>query len=332
MQTLPVFRFVDIQPTIQILEKVGAPVGRLLRDTHLPVLALGDPNVFVPTHLGMKFCGRASKTEGIENLGLLSGQLLVPESASFMRESLMAAQTVGEALLRLTKAIRSESPTLRLELRCLRSLAVLSYEPSIPFECEGGEFDEQLMIAILVGFLRSALGSDWQPTCVLSRTRDVGVLQQSELLRDGRVVASSRRTAICFPESELKLGVKRLARDASGASPALPPPTGFAAILERVISPFVQEGLPSIESAAEMVGTSSRSLQRRLANDDLTYRILCERVRVSQAIDMLTRTRIPLSELAQELGYSDAANFSRAFRRRMGSSPGEYRKRFLPGR
>jgi AraC-like DNA-binding protein len=54
-------------------------------------------------------------------------------------------------------------------------------------------------------------------------------------------------------------------------------------------------------------------------------RRLVERIRESIAVEYLTTTRKPLSEIAYALGYDDLSNFRRAFKRWTGKAPGEYR-------
>jgi len=49
-------------------------------------------------------------------------------------------------------------------------------------------------------------------------------------------------------------------------------------------------------------------------------------VRFENACDLLCTPGGSISDVAQQLGFSDAANFSRAFRRVMGVTPGEYQR------
>jgi AraC-like DNA-binding protein len=44
---------------------------------------------------------------------------------------------------------------------------------------------------------------------------------------------------------------------------------------------------------------------------------------------LLLAPTVTVAQVAADLGFSDAANFSRAFRRVVGMAPGEYQKRSL---
>ncbi|KAA1174271.1 AraC family transcriptional regulator [Marinobacter salinexigens] len=84
--------------------------------------------------------------------------------------------------------------------------------------------------------------------------------------------------------------------------------------------------LPSLEAMAERFCVSSRTLKRRLAEKDTSYREILEAVLKDRAIQLLRYTNQSVSEIAYELGYADLSNFSRAFRKWTGKSASEFRE------
>ena len=54
-----------------------------------------------------------------------------------------------------------------------------------------------------------------------------------------------------------------------------------------------------------------------------------DQVRLERAQDLLRSTGMNLSQIADSLGYADAANFTRAFKRWTGLSPSHFRNREL---
>lgn len=83
--------------------------------------------------------------------------------------------------------------------------------------------------------------------------------------------------------------------------------------------------LPSLEQMAEELCCSSRTLIRRLSRAGTSYRALVDESRRLRAYDLLRRSDLGLVEIAEQLGYSDVANFGRACRRWFGCSPGRLR-------
>ncbi|TVQ30054.1 MAG: AraC family transcriptional regulator [Wenzhouxiangella sp.] len=84
---------------------------------------------------------------------------------------------------------------------------------------------------------------------------------------------------------------------------------------------------PGLPAMARRLGLSERTLIRRLDSEDSSYRGLVDRVRQTLARDWLHHTDMPVSRIAELLGYRDPANFGRAFRRWTGISPGALRGR-----
>ena len=85
-------------------------------------------------------------------------------------------------------------------------------------------------------------------------------------------------------------------------------------------------GHPSLIRTAAAIGIPVRTLQRRLACSKFTYRELVDIVRKEKACESIKEGRALLFEIANQLGYADAASFTRAFERWTGLSPRSYRK------
>jgi AraC-like DNA-binding protein len=85
----------------------------------------------------------------------------------------------------------------------------------------------------------------------------------------------------------------------------------------------------SLVRLARQLGLSERTLQRRLEERGITFRVLVDDVRKQQAIQLLSTTMLPISEVAWKAGYADLASFNHAFRRWTGASPNAYRRRLI---
>ncbi len=75
---------------------------------------------------------------------------------------------------------------------------------------------------------------------------------------------------------------------------------------------------------------SDRTLKRQLAAEGTSFSNLVDEVRYRHATSRLSRNPdYTLQEIADELGYSDVANFSRAFKRWSGRSPSNWEYSYL---
>lgn len=82
---------------------------------------------------------------------------------------------------------------------------------------------------------------------------------------------------------------------------------------------------PSMDDIAAALGMSVRSLRRHLSADGVTYQELFDQVRRDLAVDYLRNSLLTVEQIAQLVGYGEAANFRKAFRRWTGKAPGEFR-------
>jgi AraC-like DNA-binding protein len=86
-----------------------------------------------------------------------------------------------------------------------------------------------------------------------------------------------------------------------------------------------QNGFPSLQVTARMCHMTARTLHRRLVDEGTSFHTLLEDVRRTLAVEHVKSDRFSIEEVAYKLGYSDLANFRRAFRRWESVSPSAYR-------
>ena len=80
-----------------------------------------------------------------------------------------------------------------------------------------------------------------------------------------------------------------------------------------------------METIAARMSITSRTLRRRLQAEGTSYLAVLADVRCTLAKQYLRTTRMNTEDIAEALGFSEAANFRHAFRRWTGRRPGEFR-------
>ncbi len=83
---------------------------------------------------------------------------------------------------------------------------------------------------------------------------------------------------------------------------------------------------PSLERIAEGMAMSSRTLRRKLGQHDVRYQDLLDEERRRVAEDFLLNSTLSVQQIADKCGFTDAQNFSQAFKRWTGVSPTEFRQ------
>jgi AraC-like DNA-binding protein len=107
---------------------------------------------------------------------------------------------------------------------------------------------------------------------------------------------------------------------------AIPAPTSMGDRVRALIAPELGDGEPSITVLSKRLGTSERTLRRRLAEEGASFRGLVDQVRRERAEALLGAERLSLTEIAFALGFSEGSAFTRAFNRWFGVPPRAYRR------
>jgi DNA-binding response OmpR family regulator len=107
--------------------------------------------------------------------------------------------------------------------------------------------------------------------------------------------------------------------------------TGNSVIVRAAVRHLSQRlnDAPTVEQLARLVGTNEKRLSRAF-RDNLGKTVFeylrDERLRIAQKL--LSSTSLSIASIAEEIGFSSAANFATAFRERSGMSPSAYREEF----
>ena len=180
----------------------------------------------------------------------------------------------------------------------------------------------------LIDFGRGFLGRGWQPLWVEVPYAAEGAAKDLAD-RIGVEVRYGR------PGLGMVLDRAQLDTPGHGASPGFAELRGLvrgapARELTRALVDVVElrlgSGEVALDGAAARLGLRSRTLQRRLQSEGISYRQVIDTARRARAKTILATTVMPIAEIAASLGYDEPAHFTRAFHRWHGCSPSEWRR------
>ena len=100
----------------------------------------------------------------------------------------------------------------------------------------------------------------------------------------------------------------------------------------KMIDSLLSAGKVTEAMTAENLNTSVRNLQRKLAEESTSFGEIYENLRREKACQYLAIPRLTLNEIAYLLGFSEPANFTRAFKRWFSVTPTHYRKTLVSKR
>ncbi len=91
-----------------------------------------------------------------------------------------------------------------------------------------------------------------------------------------------------------------------------------------------KDAYPDLETAAKRLHMSTRTLKRRLQEHRVSFQVLLDETRRRDSIRLLENPALTVEEIASRVGYTDPANFTRAFRKWTGHTPSTYRTQLKP--
>ena len=128
----------------------------------------------------------------------------------------------------------------------------------------------------------------------------------------------------CTPETVLNHARRHSACAAS--APGAGEPRVLGDVVQQIVTRLLPDGSPEMRSVAELVGVTTRTLQRRLSAEGLTFVAIVAHARLEVARRMLDDPARKVIDVALDLGYSDPAHFTRAFSRWTGVTPRDFRR------
>lgn len=313
---------------VRHLRAVGAPVDRMLARSGIPAMLLEHPAAAVPQTSAFRFGELACRALGTEHLGLYVGLANMLDDLGPYGQKLQASLTVHEylhtAISLYNMLITGQQIWLSEDQEGVRFNVAAVGEPGI------AAYQSQMETRVItLGKLRDAAGADWSPREVSLAYRAREDLPDIDLFAGSRVSRGAGQTCFTIPRALMGLRLP----NGSGSIPQSDPrslaerqlPKDLYGLVQLQIESLFRDRVFQIETVAETLALSVRTLQRRLAEQGLTYSQVLADTRLRRAADWLENTDDPVAQIAFELGYTDASNFTRAFRRHTGVSPQAFR-------
>ncbi len=86
------------------------------------------------------------------------------------------------------------------------------------------------------------------------------------------------------------------------------------------------DDMPTLPELANTMKLKPYTLQRRLANEGISYLAIKNQVKRDAAIDLLVNTDLTIESISTQLGFSETSPFTRTFKQWTGIPPSAYRK------
>jgi len=315
------------------LRSSGVNVEEWLRQSELPGAALSEPDRLLPYPQFRRLVLAALSAAREPALGLFVGERLVASTHGMVGAAAVNSSTVRQALDMVERFSRLRTSVIALSHEIGVHAARVLFTEELPL----GDIQRPMLEAVVLS-IKNVLDEITMGACQVHEVafpfeepeyaalaRDIfgckvrygqswagfsaspGVLDLPLKLADQ--AAFEEATLICQRELD------RIAANES-----------MSARVRRLLLEK-QTGFPSLQVTARLFHMTPRTLHRRLVGEGTSFRELLESVRHTLAVEHVKSGRFSVEEIAYRLGYTDLANFRRAFKRWEGLPPSEYRAR-----
>jgi len=333
MGAIPLHRIAVVLPFARFLADVGAPVEQGFRQAGLPFEALQNVNNYVPSQRFWAFVGNMARSQGIEDLGFRVGQTYGADCADpQLSGQLRQSPTLYHALVSASELVNKTISRSHIGLLQPPNGEHTYFYHRPSFDTHNPFIDQidWFGLSALIGMVRLFAGPGWQPAEIGVTTHHAPCRSIREALPDTQIRPAQPYAYITLDNT--LLGLAPPPHEATtGASAFLDceiPSGDFVGSLKQVLRSYIPASDLGIEFAAELCNTSTRSLQRTLAENGTRYSEVLDQARFDVASELLQDADIKVTDVAIQLGYSDSAHFSRAFKRIAGVNPRVYRQAY----
>lgn len=296
-----------------------------------------------PTHdLGLinycKLFEQAARWTQNDNIGLWFGQQFKPTQLGMLGYVAIHSPTLECGLQNLVEMFPYHQQATLMRLADADSDGLLKLE----YQVNDGRIvaqrqDAELSLGMFVNIFRHCLGNDWAPEEIHFEHPTPECPKDHERAFNAPVYFSQPTNAIVFRRDALKapmpghdlrlLGILLSCLARLGAGDIAEP--GIVDRVRGLLRSQLADGYRTLDEIADELQLPTWTVQRRLADDGLTYKELVEATRRDLAFMYLRQGHIQISEIAFLLGYSELSAFSRAFHRWTGAAPMAWRRQAI---
>jgi AraC-like DNA-binding protein len=322
----------NIKPLVKFLVSDGVALADLLQGTGIQLPDFLDLNKHISFHQYITLINNARQFTKDPCYALKLGEQFFINHDGILACRVMSCENTQQAMELLTKYQALLTDLLELEFEVNDHYGILSVSEKMPIGDTLWHFVEYSLSAIFsIG--KFCLQDKNLQVIFEFKRQDQGQSKDFESFLNNPVRFGCEKNRVLIPKASLKKPIvfsnseyaKQAEKDCQQHLKQLASNTE---VIHKVKStmrsmPF---NLVSLESLAQSMHISPRTLRRHLQAQGVSFKTLLEHERKIIAVKRIEKQDISLEKLAELLGYNSASSLSRAFKRWYGVSPNHYKK------
>ena len=319
------------------LRRAGHALDGPLKEVGLSRTDVASPEGRIPYVAYMGLIERAALLLGEPGYGLKLGISHGVRDSGLVGFIALNSATLGDALANVERYISVTNEGIDVVFESLGSGGALRFrEADAPMR--GLRHHTEQASAVLVKGAREMTDRRATPLCVeFTHGRPSAPIDYERLL-GCPVRFQAEWDAVVFSEETLQLPVvgadNKLLHVLEGACRHIvgrrPRKDDLVHSVREYVVKRLKKKVPPFDDVARDFNMSSKTLERRLAEREVSYRELVDDIRFDLAKHLLANTDVRLHQIAGALGYSEPGPLVRAFKRWTDGTPIQYRRKHRP--
>ena len=275
------------------------------------------------------------ETSQMPAIGLLTGADFDFDYLPHAKTYLMSSSTLREAVHAVDYARQLISPILVLKLKETETDAILTFQPNVEFSCEDERQNVEMVFSTVRTIFSKLLKKDFPIKSVNFRHQEHHLLNIYEDFFHCSIILGAPVNAMLFKRSildvplpggfpEIHQQAKQVIEQQISESPLQ---KGLVSRITQIMQKSKIMFTENIDHIAGSLHMSSRTLQRRLDQEGVSFMELKDQIRFKLAISAIKLGKLSIEQISEDLGFSDRHSFTRAFKRWSGVSPSAFRKK-----
>jgi AraC-like DNA-binding protein len=313
----------------------GVSEEKLFNISKLRLTDLKDADGRIPFEQYMNLGRTAPELTNTPEIGLILGRRAQFQDIGIVFQLAQNCGTVRESLLQTVR------------------YSNLGNEVSVAIFEEGGNFAEwaehyissRYLCIPLIEFeccqkleiLKFVLGEDFRPVRTKFQYEPPAYADKYSQVFQSPVLFKQRKSGIVFnkellsnPNPNPQPYIKEiLSRHAERLILELDQSRRFQDKVRRIIIKHLDSGEADMETISSELNLSSRTVYRRLREENISYKTLLSDIKKQLALAYLKETSFTINDISDLLGFSETSAFHRAFKRWFGTNPSQYRRNLL---
>ncbi len=314
--------------------RAGVPAERLARSACIDLVRLQRPDTQMPFNALIALYERAAELTGDDAFGLHLGQASDHSRYDLLGYLIANSHTYGDALRHLVRYLQVWTDAVEFSLTTDGGKAGLAYIYGAAIAAPDQRRQEsEHMLSTMLHVGRELTGRRWKPNAVCFQHQQPAVIAVHKRVFQAPVYFSCARTELAFDARLLELPLPKadpalaalLQRSAHALLGPVVSDSSVTSQVRGVISKVSGPGDLQLAVVARKLGTSARTLQRRLHAEGSSFDDLVHETRSALAKNYLRKRELAICEIAYLLGFSQPSAFHRAFQRWTGMTPRVFR-------